>query len=75
VVVRFPAIASAALTSTVALEHQDLGSASKFFFVLSSVLFNAAGFGLIGLGAFLMWSVWIVAVSLHMWKRGAPTAT
>jgi hypothetical protein len=36
---------------------------------------DAAAFGFIGLFAFLVWSLWIVLVSLNMWKRTAATAT
>jgi len=116
------ALASSAITSTVALQHGDVGTGAKFFYVLTVVLLAMAGFGLvvhiaaitslsyrakifapwinvigwlaallfligtigvasdatafvfIGLVAFLVWSLWIVVVSLNMWNR-APAAT
>lgn len=115
------ALASFAITSTVALRHGDVGTAAKFFYVLTVVLGSMAGFGLvvhiaaitslsyrakifapwinvigwlaallfligtigvasdatafvfIGLVAFLVWSLWIVVVSLNMWKRAGAT--
>jgi hypothetical protein len=111
------ALVGGSITSTLALQHQDVGGGAKFFYILSIVLFavagvgflvhiaavtslsyrtklfapwiniigwiaallfligtivsasDAAAFGVIGLFAFLAWSVWIVAVSLNMWKR------
>jgi hypothetical protein len=116
------ALASGAISSTVALQHRDIGAGAKFFYVLTAVLVAMAGFGLvvhiaavtslsyrakifapwiniigwiaallfligtigvasdanalvvIGLLAFLVWSLWIVVVSVNMWKR-ATTAT
>jgi hypothetical protein len=113
------ALASGAISSTVALRHIDLGAGAKFFYVLTVVLVAMAGFGLvvhiaavtslsyrekifapwinvigwiaallfligtigvasdatafvfIGLLAFLVWCLWIVVVSLNMWKRDA----
>jgi hypothetical protein len=41
------ALSSGAITSTVALDRRDVGSASKFFFVLSFVLIAAAGFAIL----------------------------
>jgi hypothetical protein len=36
---------------------------------------DAVAFGFIGLFAFLVWCLWIVLVSLNMWRRTAPAAT
>jgi hypothetical protein len=53
------ALAGAAITSAVALEHNDVGTGAKFFFVLSTVLFSAAGFGIV---------VNIAAVTALSWR-------
>jgi hypothetical protein len=116
------ALASGAISSTVALRHVDVGGAAKFFYVLTVVMIAMAGFGLvahiaavtslsyrkkifapwiniigwiaallfligtigvasdasafvvIGLAAFLVWSLWIVVISLDIWKR-VPAAS
>jgi hypothetical protein len=41
------ALTASAITSTVALEHQDVAGGAKFFFILSVVLFAAGGFGIL----------------------------
>ena len=41
------ALASGAITSAVALQHNDVGAAAKFFYVLSLVLIASAGFGIV----------------------------
>jgi hypothetical protein len=116
-------LASGAITSAVALQHQDVAREAKFFYILSIVLLASAGFGLvvhiaavtslsyrtklfgtwiniigwiaallfligtiasasdatafgfIGLFAFLVWCLWIVLISLNMWRRTAVPAT
>jgi hypothetical protein len=117
------ALTSGAVTSAVALQHNDVGDGAKFFYILSIVLIAAAGFGIvvhiaavtslsyrtklfapwinvigwiaallfligtigtasdasafgpIGLFAFLVWCLWIVLVSLELWKRTAAAVT
>jgi hypothetical protein len=116
------ALASGAISSTVALQHREVGEGAKFFYILTSVLIAMAGIGLvvhiaavtslsyrakifapwiniigwiaallfligtigvasdasavvvIGLLAFLVFSLWVVVVSVNMWKR-ATTPT
>ena len=41
------ALASGAITSTVALRHEDVAGGAKFFFLLSLVLLAGAGFGIV----------------------------
>lgn len=41
------ALASGAISSTVALQHRDVGEGAKFFYVLTAVLIAMAGFGLV----------------------------
>ena len=41
------ALAGGAITSAVALQHQDVGGGAKFFYILSLVLFASAGAGLV----------------------------
>jgi hypothetical protein len=41
------ALASGAITSTVALQHTQVGTSAKFFFILSVVLIASAGFGIV----------------------------
>jgi hypothetical protein len=111
------ALASGAITSTLALQEKERAADVKFFYVLSFVMIAAAGFALVahiaaatslsfrkkifspvinvvgwiaalffliaglgvvstagalnvvGLLAFLVWGLWIVLVSIHLWRR------
>ena len=40
-------LASGAITSAVALQHNEVGTGAKFFYILSIVLLSCAGFGLV----------------------------
>jgi hypothetical protein len=41
------ALASGAITSSVALQHKDVAGGARFFYILSLVLLAAAGFGIV----------------------------